>query len=109
MKFMWGPEVGSFTQIILIIQEFCGETVEIMNELNRQNIPFIQNNTFHLFFKLDKLSFDKNNVQDVQLYRWCRTYKQEIDETKNSTFIFLGQHTVWKLLPQLGLPFYYYS
>lgn len=78
-------------------------------ELNGQNIPFTQNYTFHLFCKLDKLSFDKNNVQDVQLYRCSRTYKQEIDETKNSTFIVLGQHTVWKLLPQLGLPFYFYS
>lgn len=52
-----------------------------MNELNGQKIPFIQNYTFHLFFKLDKLSFDKSNVQDVQLYRWCRIYKQESDET----------------------------
>lgn len=38
-----------FSQIISIIQEFSGETVESMNELNGQNIPFIQNYTFHLF------------------------------------------------------------
>lgn len=50
MKFTRGPEVGSFTQIILIIQVFSGETVEIMNELNGQNIPFIQNYTLHFFF-----------------------------------------------------------
>lgn len=38
-----------FPQIISIIQKFSGETVEVMNELNGQNIPFIQNYAFHFF------------------------------------------------------------